>query len=509
MARHTTRRRLSTAILGTIMAYSLFIMVFFGGVFSFVFYFSSEHRAEDHLQMIAENAAQALNDAGTRTDISAADMAAAVSSSTATTTDPNILATISPEADDLAPIDPDTDALAILHYQFNEGIRYTLIDADGTVLFDSQGDLSEDHSDRPEVIEAIKTGKSAVVRHSDTLGQDLLYAAIELDSGSILRLSEQRESVFSFAESLAFPLFVALLISAALSSVVSRLITRRLVAPLEDIDVSAPLETDTYEEMRPFLTRIDTQRSQLKAQNQELARAENLRREFSANVSHELKTPLQVISGYAELLASPNIPPQDAQRFALVIGEEATHMRELIDDVLTLSRLDDPVLENAGKEPIELFALTKTAAEALLPLAEKNEVIVRVLGNKTEIVGNPTLLTQIIRNVIGNAIAYSNRGGEVTVMVDKTLVAEGLNEDLPQSEAYIRVKDTGIGISPEDQEKIFERFYRVDKSRSKERGGTGLGLAIAKHAAAFHGGTITVESQRGKGATFTVHLPLN
>ena len=184
-------------------------------------------------------------------------------------------------------------------------------------------------------------------------------------------------------------------------------------------------------------------------------------------------------------------------------------MRELIDDVLTLSRLDDPVLENAGKEPVELFALTKAAAEALLPLAEKNEVIVRVLGSNNEIIGNPTLLDQLIRNIIGNAIAYSNRGSEVTVMVGKTLVAEGLNSELDAPEAYIRVKDTGIGISPKDQDKIFERFYRVDKSRSKERGGTGLGLAIAKHAATFHGGSISVDSQPGKGSTFTIHLPLS
>ncbi len=502
MAHASAPRKLSTTIFGTILAYSLVIMVFFGGVFAFVFYFSSEHAAEEHLEMIAENAASTLNAAGA----SAAPPAS--STSTTATAQPSASTTVSPDAQDLTPTDPDTDALALLRSQFNEGIRYTLIDADGTVLYDSQGDLDEDHSTRPEVIEAAQTGKSALARYSDTLGQDLLYAAIELDSGSILRLSEQRESVLSFAESLAFPLVVALLITTALSSVVSRLIMRHLVAPLEHVDITAPLDADTYEEMRPFLARIDAQRSQLKAQNQELARAENLRREFSANVSHELKTPLQVISGYAELLETPGIPAADAQRFAHVMGEEATHMRELIDDVLTLSRLDDPVLENAGKEPVELFALTKAATEALLPLAEKNEVIVRVLGSTTEIVGNPALLTQIVRNVIGNAIAYSNRGGEVTVLVGKTLVAEGLNEGLSAAEAYIRVKDNGIGITAEDQEKIFERFYRADKSRSKERGGTGLGLAIAKHAADFHGGTITVESQPGKGATFTVHLPL-
>lgn len=504
MARKIFTRRLSTTIFGTILAYSLFIMVFFGGVFSFVFYFSSEHRAEEHLEMIAENAAHALNAAGASTQFPASS-----ATDTTTHTEPGAPTTISPDAENLTPTDPDADALAILRYQFNEGIRYTLIDADGDVLFDSQGDLSDDHSNRPEVVEAIQTGKSALARYSDTLGQDLLYAAIELDSGSILRLSEQRESSLSFAESLAFPFCVALIISAAFSSIVARLIMRHLVAPLERVDISAPLEADTYEEMRPFLARIDAQRSQLEAQNQELARAENMRREFSANVSHELKTPLQVISGYAELLESPNIPAQDAHRFAHVMGEEATHMRELIDDVLTLSRLDDPVLENAGKEPVELFALTKAAAEALLPLAEKNEVIVRVLGSNTEIIGNPTLLDQLVRNIIGNAIAYSNRGSEVTVMVGKTLVAEGLNSELDAPEAYIRVKDTGIGISPKDQDKIFERFYRVDKSRSKERGGTGLGLAIAKHAATFHGGSISVDSQPGKGSTFTIHLPLS
>lgn len=180
-------------------------------------------------------------------------------------------------------------------------------------------------------------------------------------------------------------------------------------------------------------------------------------------------------------------------------------MGALIDDVLTLSRIEDPLFENAGKEGLELLEFVTQTVQRLLPLAEGRGVFLRAFGSSVDVVGNRQLLGQLVSNLVSNAIRYSEPGGEVTVVVGKTLVSEGAC-DAP--EAFVKVKDEGCGIALEEQEKIFERFYRVDKSRSKESGGTGLGLAIAKHAASFHGASITVESALGQGSVFTVHFPL-
>lgn len=458
-------RHLSTTVFGTILVYSIVIVLCFSGMFSAFFYLTSERDAESRLLAITDKAASALNEVASEGEV-----------------------------------------LLVLKEQFEEGIRYTLVDSEGAVLYDSQSDSSEDHSGRPEVIEAKQSGRSSLVRYSTTLGEDTIYAAVELDSGNILRLSERRATGFSVIESIAFPLCAALILTAALSSVVSRMLTRRIVSPLDSIDVSHPLADMTYDEMRPLLSRIDTQQQQLMEQNRELSRAEDMRREFSANVSHELKTPLQVIAGYAELLVSQDVPSDDVKRFAGVMADESQRMRTLIDDVLTLSRLDDPVLENAGKENVDLFSEVKAIVEGLSPLAEKRDVIVRVLGSSVGICGNPRLLAQLIGNIVSNAIRYSYSGGVVTVAVGKTL---GLDEGDDGPEAYVRVRDAGQGIAEEDKDKIFERFYRVDKSRSKESGGTGLGLAIAKHAAAYHDAYITVDSELGKGSTFVVHFPLS
>ncbi|MEC4293711.1 sensor histidine kinase [Adlercreutzia shanghongiae] len=269
------------------------------------------------------------------------------------------------------------------------------------------------------------------------------------------------------------------------------------------------------------------------SRNKELARAEKMRREFSANVSHEMKTPLQVISGYAELMANGLVPPEDVPRFAQLIYEEAQAMRALIDDVLVLSRLDEvaPAAEEATAVDIAVVAhhvvqrLAKLAADAGVTVALRTDPVI--------IQGNETLLEQLIYNLVENAIRYNREEGRVFVEVyeedvlanemseggdvladeasgrEDATVAFNHEENAAVPTAVIRVNDTGAGIPADKLEKIFERFYRLEKSRSKELGGTGLGLAIVKHAALYHGGDVTVESEEDAGTRFTVRLPLS
>lgn len=235
----------------------------------------------------------------------------------------------------------------------------------------------------------------------------------------------------------------------------------------------------------------------LRTRNERMAWAENLRREFTANVSHEMKTPLQVISGYAELMANGLVPPEDMRKFAGLIYEEAQAMRALINDVLVLSHLDETAPGAETRLPVAMAEAIEQAVHRLETPAREAGVTVTVQAQPVEVLGNATLLEQMIYNLVENAIRYNQEGGTVRV----TLTAE-------DDEAVLRVADTGAGIPPEAQEKIFERFYRLDKSRSKETGGTGLGLAIVKHAALYHGGEVSLESEEGRGTTFTVRLPL-
>lgn len=455
-------KRLSSTLLRSIFIYSITILVCFSGVFIALFYLSYEHSEERRVLAITEDAAALLDGKNTEEDV------------------------------------------RILENQLETGIRYTLVSPDGNVIFDSKGSGDENHANRPEIVEARETGASAITRYSSTLGKDTVYAAILLDSGNVLRLSEQRASFVSIFKSTAPALFIALAVVFVLSIAISRLLANRIVAPLNKVNISSPLDSETYEEMRPLLARMETQQKQLMNQNSELARAENMRREFSANVSHEMKTPLQVISGYAELLARGNIPEKDAEKFARIILSESENMTSLINDVLVLSRIDDPVLENAAKEEVDLLALSHEIAARFSPLAEKRSVSIRCLGSPVIVDGNRGLLDQLVSNLVSNAVKYSHPGGEVIISIGKNLVAPDAAES---PTAYIRVRDNGCGIPAEELDKIFERFYRVDKSRSKESGGTGLGLAIAKHAAAIHDATIAVESSVGRGSVFTVRIP--
>ena len=293
---------------------------------------------------------------------------------------------------------------------------------------------------------------------------------------------------------LAAFVFVILLSTLIISSILTEIIT----SPLKDIDLNHPLKNETYEEIEPLLQKVEEQKEMLKKQNELLSETDAIRREFTGNVSHEMKTPLQVISGYAELMENGLVPQKDIAKNAKLIRREADSMRDLIDDVLTLSRLD----ENASnkREVINLADTVKNVVERLSHKADLNNVTINCnLNEKATVSGDPILADQLVYNLIDNAIKYNSDNGKVFIEL-KTL----------ENKCQLKVSDLGPGISDDQKTRIFERFYRVDESRSRETGGTGLGLAIVKHSVESFDGSIYVEDnkQAASGTTFTVILPL-
>ena len=431
---HFKVKSLSGKIFTSVLAFTLAVIVALSVTMTTIYYLSYEHDAETELAASAQDAARYLN------------------------------------------ATPSSENAPALKEQFSGLTRYTLIDADGTVLFDSAADTDamDNHADRPEVQEAADMGEAVTMRYSETLGTDTVYAAVKLDDGSIVRLSE-------------------------------KILTSRIMKPIDALDFANPLDNEIYEEMDPLLIRIDEQQRQLKQQNSELAEAENMRRDFSSNVSHEMKTPLQVISGYAELMKNDMVQPSDRQKFAALIYDEAQTMRSLINDVLTLSKLDESAFENDGATAINLYAVAQRVAGRLSSFADDQGVRVRVEGASACIAGSETLAEEMLYNLIENGIRYNHEGGLVTMKVGSECVEGGLANAAYQT--VVRVSDTGPGIPAELHDKVFERFFRVDKSRSKETGGTGLGLAIVKHAVMYHGGVIEVESAEGQGTTFVLRFP--
>lgn len=431
------------------------------------------------------------------------------------------LAASAQDAADYLNASPTSANIPALEEQFAGLVRYTLIAADGRVLYDSAANPAtmENHANRPEVQEANAAGEAVTMRHSETLGTDTVYAAVKLDDGSFVRLSESRHSLLAFLGGMATPVIIALIVAAVLVFVLSRTLTRRIMKPIDALNFADPLENEIYEEMNPLLIRIDEQQRRLLQQNRELAVAENMRRDFSSNVSHEMKTPLQVISGYAELMKNDMVQPADRQKFAGLIYEEAQAMRSLINDVLTLSRLDESA---SGDEMacIDLHAVAERVVGRLSSFAAAKNVRMRVEGTSAPIVGSETLAEEMIYNLVENAIRYNHDNGSVTVQLEvqrDTLSASAAQpngepgQEASALEAHdtvvVRVRDTGPGIPEDLRDKIFERFFRIDKSRSKETGGTGLGLAIVKHAVLHHRGTIDVESVENEGTTFVLRLP--
>ena len=481
--------------------------------------------------------------------------------------------------------------------------RLTWIASDGTVIYDTKGDSEsmENHSDREEFKEAILNGHGESSRYSATFTETTDYIARRLDDGTVLRISSSRASVLTLALGMLHPMIVIFVLAFILSAFLANGMSKRIVGPLGKIDLDHPLDGDAYEELAPFLARINRQNHKINEQLAELKRrtdefdqitgsmneglvllndrgivlsinpaargifgcgdccgqdfltidrgrdmseavgkamrdgkasvenekdgrvrrfdisriesggkvigavilafdvtdsafAERNRREFTANVSHELKTPLQTIIGSAELIENGFVKPEDMPRFIGHIRREAARLVTLIEDIIRLSQLDEGV--DLPREDTDIHALAEEAVGTLSESAKAKNVTLEVHGGGTTVFGVRRLLYEIVYNLCDNAIRYNEDGGRVDITT--------LTDD---DGAKLIVKDTGIGIPPEHQGRIFERFYRVDKSHSKQSGGTGLGLSIVKHAAQYHGAEIELESVPGEGSTFTVKFP--
>ena len=477
--------------------------------------------------------------------------------------------------------------------------RVTWIDTDGTVLFDTQVDQTamENHADREEILEAFATGSGSAVRNSSTLTEQTYYEARKLQDGTVLRISANQASAWALMMDLMWPIILIALLAIGLSALLARRMARKIVEPLNKLDLEQPLSNDTYEELSPLLRRINQQHLQIHSQMRKLQRktdefiqitshmqeglvvldkethirsinsaamqifgvgessvgssffqinrshalrnalndaldrghgsavlelegrayrfdmssiqsdgnllgavilavdvtesrnAEQMRREFSANVSHELKTPLQGIIGSAELLESGMVKQEDTPRFVGHIRKEAARLVNLIEDIIRLSQLDEGV--ELPSEQVDMLALAKDVQEILASSAAEKGVKINVTGNGFTIKGVRRMLQEIIYNLCDNAIKYNVPGGNVMIHAENNRLV---------------VSDTGIGIPAEHKERIFERFYRVDKSHSKASGGTGLGLSIVKHAVAYHSAEIALESTPGKGTTITIQF---
>lgn len=366
--------------------------------------------------------------------------------------------------------------------EVRENTRVTLIADSGEVLYDSgkrEEDL-ENHLERPEIQEALKTGSGHDVRRSETLDQDMFYYAVKLDDGTVLRVSKNMGTVFSTAVSILPMMGMIACCMVIFALLLAKWQTAKLIYPINHLNLAEPLENDMYEELTPLLQSIDKQ-------NREKDAVANMRKEFSANVSHELKTPLTSISGYAEIMKDGLVRPEDMKTFSERIYNEASRLITLVEDIMKLSKLDEGAVE-LEKEEVDFYMLTREICSRLAPQAEKRHVRLEVTGEPVHYLGVRQVLDEMLYNMIENAIKYNKEGGLVSVWVGNTL--QGIK---------IIVRDTGIGIPKEEQKRIFERFYRVDKSHSKATGGTGLGLSIVKHGALMHGAKIHVESEVNKG----------
>ena len=482
--------------------------------------------------------------------------------------------------------------------------RLTWIAADGSVLYDTRTDAEslENHASRAEVSQALATGTGESTRYSSTLMEKTIYYAQRLADGTVLRISISRATVGMIAVGMIQPLLIVLIVALIFSGLLARRLSRRIVDPLNSLDLEHPLDNDAYEELSPLLKRIHRQHVEIQTQLRELHErtdeftqitgsmreglvlldehgsilsinaaaqalfgadaqcvgrdfltiershelsaaiqaavadghsevraeragrvyqfdisritsdgkflgtvilafditeqefAERNRREFTANVSHELKTPLQGIIGSAELIENGMVKPDDLPRFVGHIHDEAARLVTLIDDIIRLSQLDEG--DAMPTEPVDLLAVSQVAAENLHDAAAARGVTVGVTGQPAVIPGVRRLIYEIVYNLCDNAIKYNRGGGRV----DVTVAADA-------GGSSITVADTGIGIAPEHQGRVFERFYRVDKSHSKASGGTGLGLSIVKHAVQYHHGRIELESTPGTGTTIRVVFP--
>lgn len=370
-----------------------------------------------------------------------------------------------------------------------QGVRITLIQADGTVLYESAADAGtmENHLCRPEVQSALSSGSGSAKRTSETLGSEDYYYALRLPDGNVLRVSQAVSNIYQIYGDAVPYLVLAICILMIMAVVFAVLLTRRLLVPIKRLpdELDDPTLADdrsrVYPELRPFVQEIQKQRQE----------RDSMRQEFTANVSHELKTPLTTISGYAEMIESGMAREEDVKRFASTIHRESGRLLTLISDIIRLSQLDENDAP-APMLPVDLRNLATECMDSLVPAAKKNGISFSIEGTECTVYGDQGELWELIYNLIDNAIRYNRPNGSISIIL---------------TDHSICVSDTGIGIPPEHQERIFERFYRVDKSHSRSTGGTGLGLSIVKHVAEHHGAKLQLESTLGVGTSITVTFP--
>ena len=382
----------------------------------------------------------------------------------------------------------EAETQSALH-SLEEDIRVTLVHADGTVYYDNFADPNamDNHADRPEIRQTLENGSGSDIRNSSTVDQSAFYYAVRLKNGDVMRLAQEASNIWSVYFR-SMPLIMLLAAGmACVSLYLAHLLTARLVQPIERMTAHLNNVSGVarYPELEPFMDMIEQQ-------HEEILRSANMRVEFTANVSHELKTPLTSISGYAELIESGMAQGEQAKTFAAEIHKSANRLLTLINDIIRLSQMDAP-MPDLKFEPVDLAQIATNTFEQLEMSARKADVTLQLDAKPAMVEADRQMMDELLYNLCDNAIRYNVHGGSVKLEVrpvrDKVIVC---------------VQDTGIGISPENQEHVFERFYRVDKSRSKATGGTGLGLAIVKHIAVKHNAQIELESELGRGTKISV-----
>ena len=381
----------------------------------------------------------------------------------------------------------------ILDYQeVDDDLRITLIDEDGIVLMDTNADIGgmTNHGERPEIKQAHLTGEGKDMRRSETVEKSTFYYAMRMKNGNVLRVAKETGSIYSMFFDAVPSLVAVAVVLFGFCALLAYFMTKSFIKPIEKVaqNLDGEVDVGNYKELMPFLETIQQQ-------HKNLMKSAKMRQDFTANVTHELKTPLTSISGYAELIESGMTGEMETRRFAKEIHRNAKRLIHLINNILQLSELDtkEAVVE---KETLNLYGMASTCVEMLRINAEPNKVTLNARGSNSWIEGNRSMIEELLYNLCSNAIRYNKTNGRVDVLVEER-----------EDGVLLQVADTGIGIPKKHQEHIFERFYRVDKSRSKERGGTGLGLAIVKHIVAEHEAEISLESEEGVGTTISVLFP--
>lgn len=382
------------------------------------------------------------------------------------------------------------DDTAFISNHIDKNVRITLVAKDGTVIADSQESANklENHLNRQEIQQAIKNGEATVTRHSDTQEKKVYYFAKQLDNGNILRVSAEAKSIGKFFSDYIIYIFLCIIVVIVAAVFVSMGITKSIVKPItqlgQSLDNIDKFKSD--EELKPLVNALLQQKKKQKMLDKQ-------KKQFTANVSHELKTPLTSIAGYAELIETGMAKPEDIKPFAGVIRKQALRLVNLSEDIIQLSQLEESDDEDMSFESVNLYEIAQRCVEALNINAINKCVTLNLTGEECYIRGKAQLVEELVYNLCDNAIRYNKENGNVTVTVNPL-----------EKGASVSVKDTGIGIPKKYQERIFERFFRVDKSRSKATGGTGLGLAIVKHITQLHDAKLEISSEEGKGTEIIV-----